>query len=73
MQTQLAGNVPIANIPALTKDALALLIEEALVRAGVSEGASTDEIEAAINQLIADGYVVHARENAAAFVITQPT
>lgn len=69
VQQGFARGVPMAQTPAITEETLFVLVDDELIRLGVTSGATIDEARDAIRQLEASGLV---RANGNGLVITQP-
>ncbi len=69
VQQSFARGVPVGQTPILTEETLFVLVDDELIRLGVTSGATIDEAREAIRQLEASG-IVRAFDNG--LIVTQP-
>jgi hypothetical protein len=71
LQTTFAATMTPSEIPALTRDTLAALVDEALVNAGVTDGADLHEFDNAMALLLAQNQLVQSAKGNGSFIVPQ--
>ncbi len=69
-QSDFATKLPPSETPALTRDALFLLVDEALIAQGIPNGATRSEYDTAFDQLVSKGSLVPS--GSSSYVTPQP-